>query len=71
MKVDKLSVNKYSEKILDDLVNKSEQYSIVVEQNKTGGMDSDCGINVSGSIEQDLKYQNCVWGVLEVFFESL
>ena len=33
MKVDKLSVNKYSEKILDDLVNKSEQYSIVVEQN--------------------------------------
>ena len=55
MKVDKLSVNKYSEKILDDLVNKSEQYSIVVEQNKTGAWIVDCGINVSGSIEAGLK----------------
>ena len=68
MKVDKLSVNKYSEKIIDDLVNKSEQYSIVVEQNRTGAWIVDCGINVSGSIEAGLKVSElCMGGLGSVF----
>ncbi len=60
----KLSLNKYSEKIISELVENKEQYSILVNQDDTGAWLIDCGIQSFGSIEAGLKVSELCMGGL-------
>lgn len=64
MDFNRLSVNKYSECIIDDLIINNEKYSIIVEKDKSGAWIVDCGMKCPGSIEAGLKVSELCMGGL-------